>query len=60
MLCHLEHPAHPEPLGVIYADTTKPSHGSQIHEQLESQLARPESGDLQAMINGRSTWEIHE
>jgi len=59
MLCQLEHPDFPEPLGVLYADTAKASHGMRIHQQLESELARSDAGDLQAMINGRSTWEIH-
>ena len=59
MLSQMEHPECPEALGVLYADTTKPSHGARVREQMKVELARPDAGDLQALITGDSTWEVH-
>ena len=59
LLTQMEYPELPEPIGVLYADTTKPSHGARVREQLDAELARPDAGDLQALIAGKSTWEVH-
>lgn len=58
MLSQMEHPEFPEPLGVLYVDPASVSHGARIQEQLTGQLARRDAGDLQAMINGNSTWNV--
>jgi len=59
LLTHMEHPDLPEPMGVFYVDSTKPSHGARVHEQLDSELKRKDAGDLQSLITGDSTWEVH-
>jgi len=59
LLTHMEHPEFPEPMGVFYVDADKPSHGARIREQMDAELARPDAGDLQSLITGDSTWEVH-
>jgi len=58
LLTQMQHPEFPEPLGVFYVDPETVSHGRRIQAQLKQELARPDAGDLQAMVTGNSTWQV--
>ena len=58
MLSQLFAPEFPEPMGVIYADETRPTYNDMLHEQVEAVIAKHGDRDLQSFVSGSNTWTV--
>jgi len=57
----MNHPDFPEPMGVLYADPSRPTYEELVHRQVEQQVegkGEPDDGDLQALITGHESWTV--
>ena len=52
------HPEFPEPIGVLHADTSKPTYDELVHKQIGDAVAKQGEGDLQALLTGKDSWEV--
>ncbi|MEE2912976.1 MAG: 2-oxoacid:ferredoxin oxidoreductase subunit beta [Planctomycetota bacterium] len=51
-------PEFPEPMGVIYADESRPTYNDMLHEQVEAVTAKHGDQDLQSLVSGSNTWTV--
>jgi len=58
MYAQMAHPEFPEPMGVLYADPTKPTYNDLLHEQLNQAKAQTGQPDLQALVTGNESWQV--
>lgn len=61
MYSQMAYPEFPEPMGVLYADPSRPTYDSLVHDQINE--ARVKAGDpsdeaLQALITGNEPWVV--
>lgn len=52
------HPEFPEPIGVLHADTTKPTYDDLVHKQIADAVQKQGEGDLQELLTGKDSWEV--
>ena len=52
------HPDFPEPMGVLYADPTKPTYTQLAHQQVADAIQKQGAGDLAALLRGTEFWEV--
>lgn len=58
LLSQLFHPDFPEPLGVFYADTSRPSYDDLLHDQVGEVECKHGEVDLQKLVTGSNTWTV--
>jgi 2-oxoglutarate ferredoxin oxidoreductase subunit beta len=58
LLSQLFHPNFPEPIGVFYADSTRPSYDNQLHDQIGEIEGKHGEVDLQKLVTGNNTWTV--
>ena len=58
MLSQFFAPEFPEPMGVIYADESRPTYNDLLHEQVEAVTAKHGEVDLQSLVAGSNTWTV--
>ncbi|MFT5422270.1 MAG: 2-oxoglutarate ferredoxin oxidoreductase subunit beta [Phycisphaerales bacterium] len=61
MYAQMAYPEFPEPIGILYADPSRPTYDSQVHQQVDEARAKggePTDEALQALITGNESWEI--
>jgi 2-oxoglutarate ferredoxin oxidoreductase subunit beta len=58
MLSQFFAPEFPEPMGVIYADDSRPTYNDMLHEQVEAAIAMQGDRDLQSFVTGSNTWTV--
>jgi len=57
LISQLDYPDFPVPVGVLL-NTTGPTYEERVQTQLEESKAQAHAGDLQALLNGPSTWNV--
>ncbi|MGJ8635672.1 MAG: 2-oxoacid:ferredoxin oxidoreductase subunit beta [Phycisphaerales bacterium] len=55
----MAHPEFPEPIGVLHADPSKPTYNEMLHGQVEASKQDGRNMDLQALVTGNESWEVH-
>jgi len=58
ILSQMRHPDLPEPMGVIYADPSRPTYDQLVQEQVAAAKQRTPNVDLQELLYGPETWEV--
>lgn len=58
MYAQMVHPEFPEPMGILHADTSKPTYNDLLHKQVDDAKALGGQPDLQALIKGTDSWEV--
>lgn len=58
MLTQMIHPEMPEPMGVLYADPSKPTYDQIVQDQMDEAASRADQPDIAALIRGDETWEV--
>ncbi|MGV6813593.1 MAG: 2-oxoacid:ferredoxin oxidoreductase subunit beta [Phycisphaerales bacterium] len=58
MYAQMAHPEYPEPMGILYADPTKPTYNDLLIEQVEHEINKPNQPDLQSLITGNDSWIV--
>jgi len=61
MYSQMAYPEFPEPIGILYADPSKPTYDSLVHQQVAESRAKsgqPSDEALQALITGNESWEV--
>ena len=58
LLSQLYCPEFPEPIGVFYADASRPSYDDELHLQVDAVVEKNADADLQAIITGSNTWTV--
>ncbi len=58
LLSQLEHPAFPEPVGVIYANDEHDTYEHVVHEQIRHEIETSGEGDLHALLHEGETWQV--
>ncbi|MCA9279147.1 MAG: 2-oxoacid:ferredoxin oxidoreductase subunit beta [Phycisphaeraceae bacterium] len=59
----MAHPEFPEPIGVLYAETGKPTYDELVHEQIHAareQRKGTEAEALQQLLHGAETWTVEQ
>ncbi len=51
-------PDFPEPLGILHANTSRPTYDAQLRQQLDDTVAAKGPGDLRELLRGDQTWEV--
>ncbi|MEQ8818827.1 MAG: 2-oxoacid:ferredoxin oxidoreductase subunit beta [Sumerlaeia bacterium] len=57
MLARMRYPHFPEPIGILRA-VLRPTYDDLVNQQVEDIVEAKGKGDLQKLINGRSTWKV--
>jgi len=60
MYSQMAHPEFPEPMGVLHADPSKPTYNDLLHQQINEAKSQSTKIDLQTLITGNESWEVHE
>ncbi len=66
MLSQMRQPDFPEPIGILYADPSRPTYDALVQEQMAAarqkrNVADDGTGiDLQALLNGSETWTVED
>jgi len=58
LLAELGHPEFPEPMGVLYRDSTRKPYDQLVHEQVDEAIATQGAGDLNDLLNDGETWIV--
>ncbi len=58
MYAQMRHPDFPEPIGVLHADTSRPTYDRLVLDQLDDAMRKHGEPDLQALLRGGDTWEV--
>lgn len=58
MLANLEHPAFPEPMGILHRGEPRPVYEREVAAQVEQAVARRGVPDIAALMHAGDTWEI--
>ncbi len=62
MYAQMAHPEFPEPMGILYADPSKPTYDQLLYQQLDDAKkdAKKKGGrpDLQSLVTGNESWEV--
>ena len=58
ILSHMYQPAFPEPMGVIFVDSERPSYESASREQMKQAAEKKPDATLEELVKGRQTWTI--
>ena len=58
MYAQMAYPEFPEPMGILYADQSKPTYNELLYKQLDEAKAKSGQPDLQALIRGTESWEV--
>ncbi|MEE2908061.1 MAG: 2-oxoacid:ferredoxin oxidoreductase subunit beta [Planctomycetota bacterium] len=58
ILSHMYQPEFPEPMGVIFVDSERPSYEGASHEQMVQAHEQHPDASLEALVKGRQTWTI--
>lgn len=59
MLARMRYPEFPEPIGV-FRQVERPTYNDLVNDQIDEAVSAKGAGDLQALINGPSTWYVDE
>lgn len=55
----MAHPEFPEPMGVLHADPSRPTYNDMLHAQVDAAKESGRNMDLQALVTGSESWEVH-
>jgi len=58
LLVQMQHPHMPEPLGLIYRDSTATSYDATVEKQVSDAIAKRGPGDLRALMCESDTWTV--
>ncbi|MBL4699612.1 MAG: 2-oxoacid:ferredoxin oxidoreductase subunit beta [Phycisphaerales bacterium] len=58
MYAQMAHPEFPEPMGILYADPTKPTYNDLLYQQLEEAKNKPNQQSLQDLVTGNDSWVV--
>lgn len=58
MYSQMAHPDFPEPMGILYADSSRPTYNDLLLKQVHDAKATAKQVDLQALITGNDSWEV--
>lgn len=59
-LAQLLHPDFPEPIGVLYVDSTRKPYEEMVYDQIDSVVKARGEGDLATLLNEGDTWTVTE